>query len=223
NTTVNVQQVTTPALIRTVHHFVAPDEISSNLSGIRISDYHYWSVEGNLPAGFSAVLRLIYNGSSSTTVGYLDNTLITGTEDSLVLLFRSGAGSDWQIVTACSLAAGNKFDKIGSYYVDSLKCGEYALGYRDGTTGFEPSIERSRPSLKIWPNPASDEIQLTLESLDIRTADVSVCDLSGREVAYLQLSAGVVHSWKPNDAGTYLFTLLRNKHRFESQTVQFIR
>ncbi|MFN5356494.1 MAG: M1 family aminopeptidase [Bacteroidota bacterium] len=223
NTTMNVLQAPTPALLRTIHHFVAPDEIKTNTTGIRISDYHYWSVEGMLPAGFSAVLRLIYNGSNSTSVGYLDNTLITGTEDSLVLLFRSGAEADWQVVTACSLAAGNKFDKIGSFYVDSLKCGEYALGYRDGTTGFAPSIERNRPSLKIWPNPASEEIQLTLETADHRSADVSVCDLSGREVAYIQLSSGTIHSWKPTDPGTYLFTLMRDKYRFESQIVQFIR
>jgi hypothetical protein len=202
---------------------VAPDDVPPQLSGIRISDYHYWQIEGILSAGFHSSLRLNYNGSPNTTTGFLDNTLITGNEDSLVLLYRLSPEADWQIVQACSIATGNKFDKIGSVYVDTLKRGEYALGYRDGTTGFLPYEDPAAPSLKAWPNPSNGEIRLAYTSADHRNAVVSVSDLLGKELASLSITPGVEITWNPKSPGTYLFTLYKDKRRISAQTVQRIR
>jgi len=130
---VSVMVASAPAgnnLLNITNHFVAPDKLQST-STIRLSDYRYWSVGGNFNTGFNAKADFLYNGSTNLSNGYLDNDLITGTEDNLVLLYRSNTSEDWKIEKNSLLVkSGSASDKIGYITVDTLKKGQYCLGYR---------------------------------------------------------------------------------------------
>lgn len=144
-----------PSLVRLEHHFVPPDPFKGN-PGIKISDYHFWRVDGFFYSGFHAKATFPYDGSTGAN-GYMDNALITGTEDSVVLLHRSGPGEDWTVVTSLTKSAGSLTDKRGSFIVDTLKKGEYCFGFYDiSYLNIEgPLFQTNLGKLDIFPNPSS--------------------------------------------------------------------
>jgi len=84
--------------IRIEHNWVAPDPFKGFNYGIRLSNYRYWKVDGMFDVNFHARCTLNYNGTLSSSSGYLDNTLITASEDSLVLLYRANVSEDWRFL-----------------------------------------------------------------------------------------------------------------------------
>jgi len=117
-----VEQIEDSAFIRITHNWVAPDGINILHPGLRISDSRYWTVEGLFPTGFKAKGMFSY-----TNVSGLDNTLIINPNDSLVMLYRSGAGHQWK---------GTAFTREGSWWsgtitVNMLQPGEYGLAVWD--------------------------------------------------------------------------------------------
>lgn len=154
---VNVKTVGAgPSVVRIEHNFVAPDDFK-NIKGIRVSDYHYFRVDGVFQTGFLAAATFFYNGSLNPGGGYLDNTLITGKEDSLVLLYRTGTTDDWHIVTAATANyGGSRTDKIGNFTVDTLKKGEYAFGYKKYNVGINEADNAKSFLLQAYPNPTAE-------------------------------------------------------------------
>jgi hypothetical protein len=110
------------AFARVTHHWVAPDGMLEPLPGLTLSDYRYWSVEGIFAEGFQATGRFTYNRGNA-----LDNTLITSSADSLVILFRPGAGHEWQSVPFSRQGPW----QLGIIYVPNLRPGEYTLAIWD--------------------------------------------------------------------------------------------
>ena len=117
-----VEKITDSALVRVTHNWIAPDYLNLVEPGFRISDSRYWTVEGILPVGFKAKGEFIYDNS----VG-LDKSLITSTKDSLVILYRSGAGQPWKETSFIRKGTGTE----GTITVNNLQKGEYALGNRE--------------------------------------------------------------------------------------------
>ncbi|MFM1746072.1 MAG: hypothetical protein RLZZ630_2009, partial [Bacteroidota bacterium] len=188
------------------------------------SDYHYWKADGLWASGFRTKANFIYNGSNSLNSGFIDQNLITGTEDSLVLLYRPSVAEDWQIVTACTLNAANKFDKMGSFTVDTLLKGEYALGYRDFSTGLSPeSFPLPNDPLKIWPNPTTGQVKIRIEGLPEHYYDLGVFDTNGRNVMNTRLKSSQSWDWTATSAGNYLFRLSDSDRILSSKSVQVIR
>ncbi len=176
NVTCNVQNSGSgDNILRVEHHFVAPDDFKFN-PGIRISDYHYWSVDGLISPNFRTKATFSYDGSTNGSSGYLDNTLITAKEDSLVLLYRTSAANDWQKETALVHNPGSLTDKRGNFIVDSLKKGEYCLGYLDyRVQGINCKNKPAKAQLAVFPNPANNRIHIRF-------------DLDGGEKAWMQLT-----------------------------------
>lgn len=202
--------------IRTEHHWVAADPFKRSNPGVRLSDYHYWSVDGNWDSTFHSKCSFIYNGSNSLTAGHIDNTFITGTEDSLKLFFRSSAADDWYVVGATTHNMGNPNDKVGSFTVDSLKKGEYVLGYLDYTVGLnsETTNKSLAKVISVAPNPAKHTCRINFSLPERSNAIIQLCNVKGEVVDQV-----VVYShqefidWdcsgKP--AGTYLCSMI-SKH-----------
>lgn len=184
NVTLNVIDAGTPSTtVRVEHHFVSPDPFKQSNPGIRLSDYHYWSVDGIFNPGFYSKAIFLYDGSTSATTGYLDNTLITGTEDSLVLLYRTGAGGDWQFINGVTRNSGPSLtDKKGSFTVDTLVRGEYALGYYDYTVGIAEPSGVNEVVLIAQPNPSSGTVELVLESKTFSAGSIVIYDENGKEI-----------------------------------------
>ncbi len=174
------------ALIRTEHHYMKPD--ADNLpDGIeRISDYHFWKIDGNWGNDFLAKAKFEYNGSTNTSTGYLDNTFITGSENYLRMLYREGAGKPWTQVQGFILnKMGSATNKVGNIEVDTLRKGEYAFGWSTQALGLSKA-HKPKAKIKLFPNPTSDNITIDLSSFARKsTVDILVKDIQGRTVAIL--------------------------------------
>jgi hypothetical protein len=140
------------------HHWVGPLNEKLNEKGIRISAERYWTINSYVNEGFKTWGFFNYDGTPST---YLDSELINKTEDSLVLLYRAFPGEEWQIHTENTFQPGNsKTDKVGRFWVNDVKSGEYTFGMRDASV---VSISEVLPadqkeSFMLIPNPANDKL-----------------------------------------------------------------
>ncbi len=187
NTTLNVQSISTPSsIVRVEHHWVAPDGFKQSNPGVRLSDYHYWQVDGHFFPGFHSKITFLYDGSNNTTTGYIDNSLITGREDSLLLLYRMNTADDWQIINATH-NMGSALDKKGSFTIDSLMKGEYVLGYRDYTLGM-PSIHYPVGAvMTLKPNPAQNDFVIEVDPTYIDSGTIIITDTKGKQMKRLKL------------------------------------
>ena len=214
NVNVNVQNAgSESSLLRIENHYVAPDGFINPQQGIHLSDYHYWTADGIFSNGFQATATFKYDGSSSQSSGYLDNTLITNAEDSLMLFYRSGAGLEWQEVNGYTLDTGpTQTDKRGSVTVDTLKKGEYALGIRDFDLGIPTSVTKNK-LLKVYPNPSKHICNIEFKLDGNQPALINITDINGNLIyntlAYPQQNA-IKWDVSALAAGTYIVSLCRN-------------
>jgi hypothetical protein len=227
NVQLNVQTLgTDTSTVRIEHHWVAPDPFKNTGSGIRVSDYHYWSADGFFEPGFRTKATFTYNGSFSTATGYIDNTFITGTEDSLVLLYRPNAAYEWEIQTGVTLSTGNKFDKIGTITTDTLKIGEYSLGYRDYTTGYYAPGEELKSKLNIWPNPTHDTVNLQFTGAEkSKNYLLSIVDVNGKVIINRTIQSGELQNWKPikQSNGTYFVRIFDQQTEVANGKFQLVK
>jgi aminopeptidase N len=167
-----VDQIADSALVRVTHNWVAADSLIFPQSGLRVSDSRYWTVEGIFPQGFKAKGKFNYNRAAS-----LDLTLITNSQDSLVILYRKGAGHQWE---------GTKFTRQGGWFagtitVDTLKTGEYTLAIWDRQyLNTKDNKTDKIHLLNIYPNPAKEQVIIEIESK--KKAIFSIYDSLGKEV-----------------------------------------
>ena len=169
---------------RIINNYVTPDPFLENTDFVRLSDYHYYKVEGLFAPGFIAKGSFGYDGSNSYTTGYLSNTLLTGTakEDSLLIYYRPHAGRNWELVNGFSINFnGTHFDKKGWVVVDTLKVGEYVLAVRDVAT-LITSYEPTSTVMAISPNPASDHCSIAFKVPPYKNSMITVTDLAGKNI-----------------------------------------
>ncbi|MBK7967623.1 MAG: M1 family metallopeptidase [Bacteroidetes bacterium] len=225
NVTLYVQNLgVSPSLVRIEHHFVPPDPFLQSNPGIRLSDYHYWSVNGNFTNGFLTKGLFVYDGSTNGTTGYLDNTFITGSEDSLVFLYRPGAGFNWQVLQGITHAMGTSpTDKRGSFTVDTLLIGEYTLGYYDYTVGISENTDKTPAYLTITPNPGTGEFHLSSSLPHDGINEIIIYDSGGREVirnSNLRSNEEWVVQLGNKTSGLYNAVLFKDNNRISS--LQFV-
>ncbi|HYV55455.1 MAG TPA: M1 family aminopeptidase [Chitinophagaceae bacterium] len=200
--------------VRLINNYVTPDPFMANTDFVRLSDYHYYKVEGIFAPGFLAKGNFGYDGSTSSYVtSFLDNTLINGTakEDSLLIYYRPHAGMNWELVNGYTINFnGSHNDKRGWMVVDTLKAGEYVLGVRDVNTGLEGAFPE-RDVLSAVPNPAADHCSIGFKVPAFRKSAITIYDVTGRIV----FSTPVFSHQEKIDwdtyyisNGTYLMTLI---------------
>lgn len=216
NMTVN--NLSDSAFVRVEHNYVAPDSILSQGSSIKISRDRFWRVDGILPANFLATVKITYDGRNVTGggSGQLDNTLITTSEDSLVLLYRPDRKSPWSEYPYYVKSPGtNLNDKFGSITLDSMRLGEYTLGMKAGITAI--SVNQLKIHLNVTPNPANNQLILNTSSTQ---GAYEIFDINGK----LQLSGSAFNGHSIDisklECGTYF---LKFKAEKESATVKFIK
>ncbi len=159
------------------HHLVRPDR-DDLPHGIRISSTHYWELGGLFPEGTLINGELPYDGNEQNNPYDLDKDLLENSEDSMVILYRAGAGKAWEIWEKTDLITLGKGDKTGRIGIREMKKGEYALGIRQAA--FTDTLHSEIPNqceevylgmeaqyagrpvriLTLRPNPASDSITI---------------------------------------------------------------
>lgn len=177
-------------LFRVEHHFAAPDNAGANPNGYALTN-RYWSVYSDrrdFPAGFNAQAILIYDGKGQAD--QLDRELFANTspsEDSILLLYRPGAGHAWQewpSYTKITLGSAN--DKFGQLRPTGLKTGEYTIG--KGVSTVAVNDPKPLGNIQVFPNGTGSQ------PVTVRTE---------RPMDLLQLINAegiIVKSWKVNSA-----------------------
>jgi len=209
NVTLNVQTVSTPAsVVRVEHNFVPPDPFKQSNPGIRLSDYHYWTIDGLFEPGFLSKGTFVYDGSTSSSTGFLDNTFITTGEDSMVLLYRQGTWDDWQAITGVTQNTGPSLtDKRGSFTVDTLKRGEYTFGMIDYSVSLAEVSPSQNSVLKVYPNPSGSTFNIILPVSNGTSGNLTIYDNGGRKIKEFEnCNPGTTIQWNPDNqtSGIYL-------------------
>lgn len=192
------QSVDDSAFVKISHNWVAPDSLLTPLPGLRLSDYRYWKVEGIFPPGFSAKAKFSYTRSYN-----LDNTLLTNSEDSIVILYRPGPGHDWYGIPFVKTGAWS----AGTLEVQSLQPGEYTLAVWDEQ--YVGQAEKEKDSkLRISPNPARSYCDISASVK--KSSQLCIYNANGCLVEKKNLNTGEnLFKWDTNDTapGTYFVHL----------------
>ena len=183
----NVQSVgTSSPFVRIEHNWVKPDDFKYQNPGIRLSDYHYWKIDGLFDSTFISKATFTYDGRTpppaSASYGYVDNTLITQIEDSVVVLYRRYVADEWQVVTdTVTNFSGLHTDKYGSITIGTVKKGEYAFGYRDHVLSVSSiASSENNISLKAFPNPSEKTCRIEFSLPSGQQGALSIFDSSGK-------------------------------------------
>jgi aminopeptidase N len=200
-----VTEVNEKAFVHVTHHWIGAETNTQTEQLPVLSRDRYWSVEGYFPDGFKAQGTIKYNGQTATTSGdnFLDNQLIRGTEDSLVLMFRPDAFSVWEIADATINTGVAKFDRRGSFTINNLQKGEYALAIYNQAllTGNAKNAE----GLKIYPNPTKNHLHIEFKSFS-QPGYILITDSTGKVILKKQIKHSqnnldlLTQTWA---AGTY--------------------
>jgi aminopeptidase N len=211
NITLQVQTIgADSSLVVVEHHWAAPDPVIDWTHDYTISPQRYWRVDGIWENGFTTNATLRYSGQTSGANGYLDHLLITGAEDSIILLYRPDCSVDWTEFPNYTLVMGNNTtDKNGTINVTNLQKGEYAFALKGQNVGLGELNNMS--IVHLFPNPTNGMITLeTAEDIDRLVAT----DLNGRVIVQRTVS-GKNLTWNTADwaAGTYVISGYKNQQR----------
>jgi hypothetical protein len=208
---IDVTQITDSAFVRATHNWVPPDSLHIPQPGLTLSDYRYWTIEGLFPGGFEATGRFFYNRNA-----YLDNNLLISSADSLVILYRPNAASDWLPVSFSRVGPW----QIGTIYVPQLRPGDYTLAVWDEVYVGSNLLQPEKKSLKVYPNPANDKV--IIETGVAVSGIIAVHDTAGKLVFSVNTTPAVqpVH-WDCSQVqpGTYLVSFNTLKGSSESKKV----
>lgn len=155
---------TDSSLLRVIHNYVRPDDFKYNPFQHKLSDQHYWKLEGVLSNGFESKVRFNYDGTktNSGSFSYLDTMLTAFNGDSIQLFYRKSAADEWVMIQpSLRFVSGAK---SGFIEIDTLKLGEYTFGNIGDTSSVgwkEVSIPKIE--LKVYPNPAKQKCKVELK------------------------------------------------------------
>lgn len=213
--TLEVESISDSAFIQVTHNWAPPDSLKETVPGLRLSDYRYWRVEGIVPEGFLARGKFVYNVNN-----FLDNTLITSSSDTLIILYRKGAADDWQEVAFEKTGPWN----VGIILVNDLQAGEYTFAVKEAGVGTSDIRRPKKNSLDVFPNPSSGNF--TIISRSQAPGEIRIYNDSGAIVKEFQADAGREQViWSPEGlaAGSYLVIFSRQgKHGTEIRKVIYL-
>jgi aminopeptidase N len=197
-----VESMTDSALVHVSHHWVAPDPLKTPLEGLTLSDYRYYSIDGIIPPDFTATGVFRY-----TMSGKLDHTLLGNSTDSLVILYRPNAQSDWQGIPY--EMDGSPF--VGYLRVPNIRKGEYTPAVWDGQYVHvkNPVALSSDDYMQIYPNPSSGRVHFDLMMPE--NGQIEIFDSLGKKVDSLGIQAHQhTATWdaRRSPKGTYIARLL---------------
>lgn len=220
NFSFQVTSVTDSVWVRAESYWTGADNFLSNQFTYVISPDRYWRIYMSDPSKFTAQGRFSYNGTTSAS-GHLDNGLMVnwGTvnfrEDSLHLFYRPNSGSDWTECTGYYFSYGAMADKAGTVFIDSIKNGEYALGFKVSSTGI-PEKKINRNAFKVYPNPGDGLVTIETNELGDDRKRVVIVDEAGREIINQDMDKNIL-SLRIKHKGLLLVSVYANNELVGTQ------
>jgi aminopeptidase N len=218
---IDIQSLPGTALIYVAHNFIKPDRMINPPTGWLLSDYHYWTVKGVIPPGSDLTAVVPYDGRPAFDDGDLDDGLNITDEDSVMLLWRPGAGHEWSIYPHYVVnTLGTKGDGRGRFELSDVIPGEYTTAYRDpgqtdtltsqipascATVTAMPTQSPQINNPLLYPNPTDGMVMIKGE-----WDSVAVHDLAGRLIYKGEGKPFDTSDWA---AGTYVVNLNRGKQQ----------
>jgi hypothetical protein len=187
--TATVQAFGDSSFLHVQHHYAQPWINSSQLpSNVLVSSERFWEINGILSESFKATAFFNYDGTLNTR---LDNELIVSNEDSLVLLYRASPNQAFEVLTDLTFQPGpSKTDKVGRFWVNNLKTGQYVFGYKSVLAGLTQDLANLN-GLKAYPNP-SESGSFTVEFPRLQTnATIEVYTVNGALVQTVNIEKGL--------------------------------
>lgn len=192
--TISPQVNSDTSYIRVEHHWVQPDPFKVQPPNMVISKQRFWNVYVNPAAGSVFNGRIDFNGTTNTTNGWLDNELLVDLpgqpfrEDSIVMLFRPNAASDWvEYPTYLLNTQGSAVNKTGQITIQNMVTGQYALGYKT----FSVSVPEAKAvkTIGCYPNPANETVTFNLPAASV-PYKLSFFTMDGRLASIRYYSGG---------------------------------
>lgn len=150
-----IMAISDSAFFRVEHNWVAPDPLKASSADIfRISDSHYWKIDGIFPQGFNATGKFKFNRGATG----LDNALLPtpASGDSLVLLYRANTADDWRLVNFVKSGTS-----VGYLTTNNLQKGEYAFGIgKPNQSGIQQIENNDEAVMAVYPNPSNDTFNI---------------------------------------------------------------
>ncbi len=169
-------------LVRVIHNYVKPDGFKNAPPSTRISDQHYWKVEGIFSPGFVAKATFNFDGTKylAGAYAYMDTLLAGTSSDSIRLFYRANAADDWKVIKNMTKYI-NPNNKSGSITIDTLKIGEYAFGNTDtsAVAGIKEQFKNSI-DVKVYPNPAKQKCTIEFKEELKKEYQLTLCDINGK-------------------------------------------
>ncbi len=170
---IDVSNITDSVLVRVEHNWVSPDPLKNPDPDIRrLSNTHYWKVDGIFNGNFYAKTRFKFNRLDA-----IDATLLPSSSavDSLLLLYRADAASDWAVAPFTKIGTS-----VGFVVADSLRRGEYCFAVGTPYHSGKDEYNIKSRGMEVFPNPSNN---LFTFSFDItEEAYIKIYDTSGNEV-----------------------------------------
>ena len=170
------------SLLRVIHNYVKPDPFISNPHAHKLSDQHFWRVEGVLSPGFISKARFNYDGNkaSTGTYIYMDTLLTQVNADSLSLFYRPNTASNWtQVKNVTRFVASSR---SGYLSIDTLKLGEYTFGNLGDTSSVGIKKINYASTVKVFPNPARHKVSVELSEEPPVDCVIHLYNVEGKQV-----------------------------------------
>ncbi len=159
-------------MIRIEHSFIKPDAIKNNVNNYRISDQHYWKVDGVISPGFRSNVKFYFNGKkiinhAPGATDYSDTCLTQFTSDSIIVLYRKNTADDWrEVYSYTKTKIGNSASVYGYVIIDTVKIGEYCFANgKSNVIGIDKKSVKEQ--ISIYPNPVSDKVTIDLSRVPV--------------------------------------------------------
>lgn len=181
--TFEVTNIADSALVNVVHHWVAADPVQDPDLNVRVSNSHYWTIQGDFSGGFDAKVTLRYDGREPYE---LDYDLVNETEDSLIVVYRENPWDEWVEYPYYNKVALSPTDGFGFIRLNNLLPGEYA--YANGMFPVSTHEPEALTTFQVYPNPAGDLVHIQGELEDSKLLNMRLMDAMGRTLLEEQVA-----------------------------------
>ncbi|MCA0429839.1 MAG: T9SS type A sorting domain-containing protein [Bacteroidetes bacterium] len=198
--------------IHITHNYVKPDAFVSNPQGHKLSNQHYWSVDGKLANGFRSYATFSFDGNKSTggANSYMDTLITIVNSDSVALFYRPDTKSNWVWQKHVTKMIGSL--RTGYIKLDTLKLGQYCFGNLGDTNIVSIQKLTKTNDIQIYPNPTIKTVNVLINDFDLLPLSLKINNSEGKLIDVVNITSEKQKiNLKANTSGVYLLEF-KNKN-----------